>query len=301
MTLISLSGGNIDAEFHRGEIGAPRSTLVFLHEGLGSIGLWRTFPADVRAECAGQPTLVYSRLGYGRSGLPELPRPLSYLHHEAQVVLPEMLLAFELEKPVLIGHSDGASIALLYAAAGFDVAGLVLSRGNVIFRFGIHNSREGRGRDLPADEQFCCADAGEHKHNDVEGALVDSWEQPASAKQTHGNSRCNGGIEPQGGTGEKGAAGGKPPDCRVHGNLEKVHAKVKPGTRSNHFLLRKPNPREIRIHDWTRSVRHERCEAPSRTNNSRDLRSCRLWGSGANDTYTLNNYQHRNGAPDDHI
>jgi pimeloyl-ACP methyl ester carboxylesterase len=126
MSLISLPDGNIDAEFHHDEIGAPSSTLVFLHEGLGSIGLWRTFPADVRGACEGPTTLVYSRHGYGRSGLPELPRSVTYMHHEAHVVLPELLSAFELERPVLIGHSDGASMALLYAAAGFEVAGLVL-------------------------------------------------------------------------------------------------------------------------------------------------------------------------------
>jgi pimeloyl-ACP methyl ester carboxylesterase len=126
MTLISLSGGNIDAEFHRGEIGAPRSTLVFLHEGLGSIGLWRGFPNDLSAACGEPATLVYSRHGYGHSEPPELPRRVTYMHHEAQVVLPEVLSSFDVECPILIGHSDGASIALLYAAAGFPVLGLVL-------------------------------------------------------------------------------------------------------------------------------------------------------------------------------
>ena len=126
MTLVPVSGGPIDAEFVAADKGAPETTLVFLHEGLGSIGLWRAFPNDVRAACGGPASLVYSRHGYGRSGLPKLPRPVSYMHHEAQLVLPEVLSAFGVKRPILIGHSDGASIALLYAAANYDVGGLVL-------------------------------------------------------------------------------------------------------------------------------------------------------------------------------
>lgn len=124
--MISVSGGPIDAEFLVAAKGSPDPMLVLLHEGLGSIGLWRSFPADVSAACGGLATLTYSRHGYGRSGPPELPRPVTYMHHEAEVVLPEVLSAFRVERPILIGHSDGASIALLYAAAGNDVAGLVL-------------------------------------------------------------------------------------------------------------------------------------------------------------------------------
>jgi pimeloyl-ACP methyl ester carboxylesterase len=126
VTLISVSGGPIDAEFLVAAKGSPDPTLVLLHEGLGSIGLWRSFPADVSAACGGLATLTYSRHGYGRSGPPELPRPVNYMHHEAEVVLPEVLSAFKAGRSILIGHSDGASIALLYAAAGYDVAGLVL-------------------------------------------------------------------------------------------------------------------------------------------------------------------------------
>ena len=105
--------------------GAPRP-LVFLHEGLGSTGLWRGFPERVRAQCGNPTCLVYSRAGYGNSDLPKLPRPTSYMHHEATTVLPSVLAQTGIERPVLIGHSDGASIALLYAAVGHPVAGLVL-------------------------------------------------------------------------------------------------------------------------------------------------------------------------------
>jgi pimeloyl-ACP methyl ester carboxylesterase len=106
---------------------ADQPALVFLHEGLGSLGLWRDVPDRVRAACGGPRTIVYSRHGYGRSAPPEPPtRTVRYLHDEAQVVLPELLARLGVERPVLIGHSDGASIALLHAGAGHPVAGLVL-------------------------------------------------------------------------------------------------------------------------------------------------------------------------------
>lgn len=124
--LISVTGGPIDAEFRAAETGELDTALLFLHEGLGSLGLWREFPNDLREACGGPSALTYSRHGYGRSGPPELPRPVTYMHHEAEVVLPEVLSAFKVGRSILIGHSDGASIALLYAAAGYDVAGLVL-------------------------------------------------------------------------------------------------------------------------------------------------------------------------------
>ena len=105
--------------------GGPRSTLVFLHEGLGSVGLWRDFPAKL-AQRLGAPALVYSRFGYGRSdGLPGKRTP-RFMHEEALDVLPGLLDQLGIERPLLIGHSDGASIALIHAAAsGRPVRGLV--------------------------------------------------------------------------------------------------------------------------------------------------------------------------------
>jgi pimeloyl-ACP methyl ester carboxylesterase len=100
--------------------------LVFLHEGLGSAALWRGFPDAVRHATGDPAMLVYSRHGYGRSGPAAMPRPVDYMHHEADVVLPALLAARGIDRPVLVGHSDGASIALLYAGAGHPVAALVL-------------------------------------------------------------------------------------------------------------------------------------------------------------------------------
>ncbi|WP_158046015.1 alpha/beta fold hydrolase [Skermanella pratensis] len=96
---------------------ADRPVLVFLHEGLGSIELWRDFPERV-AEATGCGALVYSRYGYGRSERLEGSRNPDYLHIEALEALPQVLDAFGIREPVLIGHSDGASIALILAGSG---------------------------------------------------------------------------------------------------------------------------------------------------------------------------------------
>ena len=91
-------------------------TLVFLHEGLGCVARWRDFPRRV-ASATGHPALVYSRRGYGQSEPAPLPRPLTFMHEEALSVLPALLRDEGIEDAILIGHSDGASIALIYAGA----------------------------------------------------------------------------------------------------------------------------------------------------------------------------------------
>lgn len=103
-----------------------RPTLVFLHEGLGSVAMWRDFPARVAA-ATGCRTLVYSRYGYGQSDTLEAPFSVRYMHDEALLALPRLLDKLEIRKPVLIGHSDGGSIALIHAGgARRDVSGLIL-------------------------------------------------------------------------------------------------------------------------------------------------------------------------------
>lgn len=102
-------------------------TLVFLHEGLGCVELWKGFPERMVSElaCTG---LVYSRAGYGLSDPVELPRPLTYMHDEGLDVLPEVLNAAGIRRAVLVGHSDGASISLINAGGVRDprVEGLIL-------------------------------------------------------------------------------------------------------------------------------------------------------------------------------
>jgi pimeloyl-ACP methyl ester carboxylesterase len=88
-------------------------TLIFLHEGLGSASAWRDFPRRL-AEKTGYGALVYSRRGYGSSPPAKLPRPIRYMHDEA-AVLDEILRHHGVREAILIGHSDGASIALIYA------------------------------------------------------------------------------------------------------------------------------------------------------------------------------------------
>lgn len=103
-----------------------RPPLVFLHEGLGSVSLWRDFPAQI-ALATGCRTIVYSRYGYGQSDVLAAPRRPDYMHYEALVVLPELLRRLDLVCPVLIGHSDGGSIALIHGGdAHADCAGIAV-------------------------------------------------------------------------------------------------------------------------------------------------------------------------------
>ena len=100
-------------------------TLVFLHEGLGSIQLWKDVP-ELLAQRTGCGALVYSRYGNGFSDVLEEPRAVSYMHDEARTALREILEGFDLHDAVLVGHSDGASIALIYAGEiGERVRGVV--------------------------------------------------------------------------------------------------------------------------------------------------------------------------------
>lgn len=92
-------------------------TCVFLHEGIGSVSLWRDFPDQVAA-ATGCAVLIYSRHGYGQSEIADAPFAPDYMHHEALETLPSLLAGCRIERPILIGHSDGASIALIYAGAG---------------------------------------------------------------------------------------------------------------------------------------------------------------------------------------
>jgi pimeloyl-ACP methyl ester carboxylesterase len=97
-----------------GDPGVP--PVVLLHEGLGSVRLWREFHPDL-AEATGARVVAYSRFGHGDSDPPPRPRTPRFMHEEALEVLPELLRALEIERPILVGHSDGASIALIHAAA----------------------------------------------------------------------------------------------------------------------------------------------------------------------------------------
>jgi pimeloyl-ACP methyl ester carboxylesterase len=97
---------------------------VLLHEGLGSVGLWRDFPSRLN-EATGRRVVAFSRFGHGRSEPPPRPRTPAFFHEEALEVLPEVLAQVGAPEPVLVGHSDGASIALIHAGR-HAVAGIAL-------------------------------------------------------------------------------------------------------------------------------------------------------------------------------
>jgi pimeloyl-ACP methyl ester carboxylesterase len=152
--------------------------LVFLHEGLGSVAMWRDFPARVAA-ATGAETFVYSRRGYGRSARLDGPRTVDYMHREAGDVLPRLLGALGIGRPVLIGHSDGASIALLYAGCRLPAAGVVLMAPHVFVEDKSLSSIAAAG------EAFRTTDLPQRLgryHDDVEGAFKgwnDIWLDPA--------------------------------------------------------------------------------------------------------------------------
>jgi pimeloyl-ACP methyl ester carboxylesterase len=124
--MLTVRGKKIEAE-QIGQRGGP--TLVLLHEGLGSVGLWRDFPRKL-ADATGLPAFVYSRAGYGKSDAAVMPRTVGYMHEEAEL-LPEILAAAGIDDPVLVGHSDGASIAIIHAGSGGKARALVLEAPHV--------------------------------------------------------------------------------------------------------------------------------------------------------------------------
>ncbi|MCC6471469.1 MAG: alpha/beta hydrolase [Alphaproteobacteria bacterium] len=109
---LDIAGARLECRRIAGDPGIP--TLVLLHEGLGSVSMWRDFPDKLSAS-AGAPVFLYSRAGYGKSSPSPLPWPTTYMHREALDVLPRVLDAAGIGDCVLLGHSDGGSIALIHA------------------------------------------------------------------------------------------------------------------------------------------------------------------------------------------
>jgi len=98
-----------------GKIDPARPVLIFLHPGLGCIEGWKDFPEKV-VEKTGIPAFLYSRYGYGKSEPLKESRAIDYLHREGEAVLPALLESLKIKHPILVGHSDGATISLLFAA-----------------------------------------------------------------------------------------------------------------------------------------------------------------------------------------
>jgi pimeloyl-ACP methyl ester carboxylesterase len=109
---------------------SARRALVLLHEGLGSVGLWRDFPAQLH-DATGRRVIAFSRFGHGGSDPPRAPRTPAFFHEEGLEVLPALLAQLAAPEPILVGHSDGASIAIVHAAH-HAVTGLALLAPHVV-------------------------------------------------------------------------------------------------------------------------------------------------------------------------
>ena len=181
MERVELSGGELEYQWVGREGGRP--PLVFLHEGLGCVAMWGRFPRALAA-ATGTRALAYSRFGYGGSAPLPAARTARFLHDEALLVLPELLQRVGVRVPVLIGHSDGASIALIHAAT-HPVAGLILEAPHVFAEdltvAGVAGIRDRFGHDAQFRDRF-----GRY-HGDA--ALVvrqwsEVWVSPAFADWT---------------------------------------------------------------------------------------------------------------------
>lgn len=184
MTTLQPSGtltiGSSDLEYRMiGPAPDKAPTIVMLHEGLGSVGLWGDFPDKLQA-ATGAGVFVYSRAGYGNSSPAKLPRPLNFMETEALDVLPQVLGAIGFRRGLLLGHSDGASIATIYAGGIQDhrVRGVMLIAPHFIVEdFGLTSIARTRQN----------YDAGDLKpklarwHKDVDNAFngwADVWLDP---------------------------------------------------------------------------------------------------------------------------
>lgn len=147
------------------------TTLVFLHDALGAIASWKGFPLQLcrTLNCNG---LLFDRLGHGQSDPSPHKRSLNYLEQEAQFVLPQVLKQYNIHDPILIGHSDGASIALLYAAAFENVAKVVALSGHIMVE---PITQEGIKESLKAFEDPLLFGKLERIHGAKTKKLIDDW------------------------------------------------------------------------------------------------------------------------------
>jgi pimeloyl-ACP methyl ester carboxylesterase len=175
MPSISVAGVNLDYR----SIPGDGPVLVFLHEGLGSQGLWRDFPDGVAA-ATGRPAVIYSRHGHGWSDPITEPRTPHFMHDEALIALPDLLAKLGITDPILVGHSDGASIALIHAGAGrWPVRAIVAIAPHVFVEkealTGVEAARK-------AFEEDALAEKMARHHHDAAATFYgwhDHWKNPA--------------------------------------------------------------------------------------------------------------------------
>jgi pimeloyl-ACP methyl ester carboxylesterase len=144
--LADVGGKHLEINWY-GPSPVDAPTLVFLHHGLGCAAMWRDYPEKLAA-AVGCVALVYSRLGYGGSDPCSLPRSVRFMHEEGLEVLPELLEVEGIRQCILIGHSDGASIAIIYAGGttAKSLLGVITEAPHVFFekqtRLGIENAKK---------------------------------------------------------------------------------------------------------------------------------------------------------------
>jgi pimeloyl-ACP methyl ester carboxylesterase len=177
MPLVRLAAGSVEYEHFVPERVQGRP-IVMLHEGLGSVSMWKDFPQQLASSTA-SPVIAYSRYGYGRSERLRTPRAVRYMHDEALIVLPELLDRLDIRSPILFGHSDGASIALLHAGHGTrGVAGVIALAPHVFVEdVSIQSIAQAR----TAFETTNLRDRLARYHEDVDGAFWgwnDIWLHP---------------------------------------------------------------------------------------------------------------------------
>ncbi|MDB5873000.1 MAG: hypothetical protein JWQ07_2442 [Ramlibacter sp.] len=182
MEAIQVNGVNLEVQRLPAAAGPYAEPIVFLHEGLGSVAMWRDWPASVCA-ATGRAGVVYSRRGYGSSdAVPDVRgqgrlRP-DYMHDEALRVLPSLLDALAIERPVLLGHSDGGSIALIHASHFPVTACVVMAPHVVVEDVSVRSIEEAR----TAFEAGPLRERLRRYHADVDGAFWqwnDIWLNPA--------------------------------------------------------------------------------------------------------------------------
>jgi pimeloyl-ACP methyl ester carboxylesterase len=127
---LEINGQKIHYKLSKNPQATDKPTLVFLHEALGSVAQWRDFP-EILSEKLGLDVLLFDRLGHGLSDPMKSTRKTDYLHREAWETTPSVLQQLNIEKPALFGHSDGGTIALLYAAR-FPTFAIITEAAHVI-------------------------------------------------------------------------------------------------------------------------------------------------------------------------
>ena len=175
---VHVAGHRLEV-IHHPPPGPDGPSIVFLHEGLGSARQWRDFPARLASQ-TGSGFLAYSRWGYGRSDARPRPWPADFLENEAVVVLPGVLAAAGITRPVLFGHSDGGTIALMYAAAASGgVRGIISEAAHAMLEeAGVRGITRARDRFLHGDLRARLrARHGEHVEDTVLG-WTETWLRP---------------------------------------------------------------------------------------------------------------------------